>query len=126
MPDIAPPVDPQTLTTLQRADLGWFARARLERVKDGDTFVFLVDTMFYGRHEPSIRLVGYSAAEADELGGADATARAAIWLAGHVHGSVWPYLIFTQRDKQSFARFLASAWCIADGERMQDMLVATL
>lgn len=124
MPDINPPIDPQILTRFQRADLPWFARARLERVKDGDTFIFMCDTMFNSRYEPSIRLVGYSAPEANEPGGTEATAKLSMWLANHMHGAQWPYLIFTQRDKQTFARFLASVWCIEDGDWMQAALAA--
>lgn len=124
MADIAPPINPQMLTPLQRADLPWFCRARLEEITDGDTFIFLCDTMFRGRHEPDIRLVGYSAPERNEAGGTEATQRLKDWLLDHEHGAEWPYLMFTQRDRRTFARWLGSVWCVADGNSMQATLEA--
>lgn len=106
-------------------DLYWY-RAAAVRVIDGDTIVVDVDLGMRVRTEVSLRLAGVNT---PELHGA--TLAAAViargvttsWLAA-LAGPRWPLLVHTQRDGQSFNRYVAEVRSVDTGESLNDVLAA--
>jgi len=101
-------------------ELNWTYRAKPVRVVDGDTIILLIDNGFYNREEHSIRLLGVDTPEifsgpADErVRGQEAKSKTALWIAEAVeNGPEWPLLIQTEKDKQTFGRFIAEVWSVA-------------
>lgn len=92
----------------------WTYRCRPKRVVDGDTVVLTIDLGFHVTTEQSVRLVDVAAPElfsgTDREAGALARDLCQGWFVSHDDGSPWPFLVRTERDKQSFARFLGEVW----------------
>jgi endonuclease YncB( thermonuclease family) len=117
----------------ERPDLDWVYRAKPVRVVDGDTIVLLVDNGFRNREEHSFRLLGvdtpeiFSGPAEERARGAEAKTETARWLAKAIElggvGEEWPLVIRTQKDKQTFNRYIAEVWD-ADGECLNDLLRA--
>lgn len=92
--------------------------ARIERVVDGDTVRVMLDHGMYIRSSNSIRLLEVWAPELNQPGGQDAKAAALQWVEGHTHGVEWPLRIVTQKDKQTFNRYVGEVSCATCGESM--------
>lgn len=97
----------------------WHYRAYLLRVIDGDTFVAMVDTGFFGRHEVHIRLADVDAPEINDEGGFDA--RDALENALEPDGvpqPLWSLRIVTQQretivsEVRSFERYVATVYVV--------------
>lgn len=93
-------------------------RATAVRVVDGDTFVADVDLGFRVHHHTMIRLVGWDAPE-------KGTPDWSVWrdrLVSLVEPLVGlPLVVESQRDKQSFARWLCRVW-LPDGREVSQVL----
>jgi hypothetical protein len=121
-------------------DWRWLFRARLERVVDGDTARFTVDCGFHVQYEVSIRVKDLNAPELfsgipeERERGAAAKERTWEWLTDHLHrsdapdrellvGRGWPFLLRTEKDHQSFNRFIADVSC-CEGHDLATSLIA--
>lgn len=101
----------------------WEYRAACLHVIDGDTIRVLADTGFGGRHEVDVRLLGVSAPELSELGGAETRGFIEIeWMGLLQHGLRWPLLIRTSitttpepSERRTFIRYLADVTDITSG-----------
>lgn len=100
----------------------WEYRAACLHVIDGDTIRVLADTGFGGRHEIDVRLLGVSAPELGQPGGAEAKAFVATWIGPHSTDLRWPLLIKTSitttpepAERRSFIRYLADVYDLATG-----------
>lgn len=97
----------------------WRFRAQALRIIDGDTFVALVDSGFYGRHEVHIRIADLNAPEMSQPGGADARIRLVTALGWLTTG--WPLRIVTQQretvvsEVRSFERYVATVYVMDAG-----------
>lgn len=99
------------------ADLWWY-RAALVRILDGDSFVAMVDLGMSVHTTQHLRLLDVWAPERNQPGGTDATNELAAWL-GAREGK-WPLLIRTEKDKRSFARYIADVFDIQTGDHLND------
>jgi endonuclease YncB( thermonuclease family) len=104
----------------------WHFRAYVVRVIDGDTFVAMCDTGFWGRYEAHIRINGVAAPEIDADGGIAAQ----MWLRANLpNGIGWPLRIVTlQRERagseiRSFERFVANVFVVRPDGSLQDLNV---
>lgn len=79
----------------------WDRRARLVRVKDGDTFVALLDQGFRDTKEVDVRLYGVYCPERGEPGFEECKAFTQAWfdLEAVNAGSTWPFVVTTHRMK---------------------------
>lgn len=113
--------------------LEWTYRARPLRVIDGDTVELRIDMGFHASTVERIRLRRVDAEErnsTDEL--ARLRAKAATdfvqdWLleAGMAYSlDDWPLIVTTDKDRQSWGRFIGSIWRTADGASLEDDLAA--
>lgn len=97
-------------------DALWQYRVELDRVVDGDTVYLLVDMGMHVHSTQSIRLRGVDTPElfsgTDRVRGAEAKACTQDWFAVHHHVTEWPYRIKTDKDKQSFNRYVADITCV--------------
>lgn len=104
------------------------APAQMLRVKDGDTFVFLVDTSFHQRAEWPFRLRGYDAWEKKDLYGPVAISFAAAWFEQHRHGFRFPFLMITymagEFEEFSLGRFVAEIRCEEEGNYGPELAAA--
>ena len=93
-------------------------RARVDRVVDGDTVVCEIDLGFHITAKHSIRLADI---DAPELFSGPPEERQAglsskVALQGIIDLSVmrqqreWPFVLVTQKDRQSFGRFVGTLW----------------
>lgn len=103
-------------------------RANLVRVIDGDTIVMRLDLGFYISAEHSLRLVGVNAPElfsgTNRVRGAEAKADCEKWLWEHQHQDIkWPYLVRTEKDKQTFSRYLGTVYDNV-GECLNEYLIS--
>jgi endonuclease YncB( thermonuclease family) len=90
-------------------------RATLNRVIDGDTFVFNVDLGFRVSAAITVRLHGLFAPESSQPGGHEATERAALILA-----TAGQIVLQTYKDQMTFARWVADVW--VDGRLLAEIL----
>lgn len=94
----------------------WEYRAALVAVHDGDTITVEIDQGFGGRQEESVRLIGVSAPELTDLGGAQARAFTESWCrTADMAGLRWPLVVTTvpttgrePRERRSFVRYLGT------------------
>jgi endonuclease YncB( thermonuclease family) len=98
----------------------WEYRAALIRVIDADTIVVLADTGFGGRQEEHVRLLGVSAPELKEPGGADARQYTLDWCA-RLPAVRWPLRLATvpntvaePDERRTLTRYLG---VVSDGAR---------
>jgi endonuclease YncB( thermonuclease family) len=104
----------------------WWRRARLISVTDGDTVRLELDLGYRVYTEQSIRIAGVNAPELRQTPeGAQAAAWAAQWFMAHgVHGPMrWPFLLHSERDGQSFSRYVGAIFC-GQGHSLGDDLIA--
>lgn len=110
----------------------WEYRAACLHVLDGDTIRVLADTGFGGRHEIDVRLLGVSAPELDQPGGAEAHDFVTEWMTYRdmaVEPLRWPLLIrtfttstFEPSERRTFARYLAHVYDITTGATLNQDL----
>jgi endonuclease YncB( thermonuclease family) len=107
--------------------------ARFEKIRDGDTFWFTVDTGLHQRAEWPLRLDTYDAFEEDEAGGAAAVLFAEQWFLTHQRHSRrrFPFVILTRPEskrspyeRMTLGRFVAQIICEGDGEDFGPALAA--
>lgn len=103
-------------------------QAAVEKVTDGDTVRFLFDHGMFIRSSHAIRLSGVNAPELNEPGGTDARAWVSAWLVHHgLHGSMpWPFRVATEKDKQTFNRYIGVIRCATCTESLNDAANAYL
>jgi len=97
-------------------------RATMTRVTDGDTVRFLIDMGMYVRTEQAIRLKDVYAPELSTPEGKDARDKVILWLGEHQHGKPWPYVIVTEKDKQTFNRYIGEVLCPQCAETLNGYL----
>lgn len=119
----------------------WLYRARYHSVVDGDTLRLEVDLGFYTRGVHRVRLIGMNAPElyrgTEEEKAAGRASRQALidWMQAEpgwdAHFSVptgirrggWVFYVATQKDNQSFNRYLGVVWRVSDLACLNDDLV---
>lgn len=101
-------------------------------VIDGDTIRLLVDNGFYNREFHAFRLLNVNT---PEIFTKDAEERALGYIAkGEVHnwldgslacadGAEWPLIIVTEKDKQTFNRYIAEVYCNGCGDSLNQYLI---
>lgn len=105
----------------------WSYRCALVRVVDGDTVILRIDEGFRNATEQSIRLVDVHAPELfsgnDRETGATAKADVQAWFNAVLAGTnePWPFLVTTQKDKQTLGRYIGEIWA-QDGRSLNDYL----
>lgn len=105
----------------------WTYQVRVERVIDGDTVRFLFDNGMYIRSSQSIRFAGVNAPELSEPGGREARDFVTRWLVEHAQlGGEWPFHITTEKDRQTFNRYIGVITCVECGENLNDATKAYL
>lgn len=114
-------VDPATL--VQHHDF----HARLENVTDGDTVELLVDSRCRNRSSPLIRLSDVYAPELKYTEGKAARQYVVDWFGGmHVHTTrpavspSWPWFVITEKDRQTFNRYIGVVWCRVCGASLNE------
>lgn len=102
-------------------------RAKLVRVIDGDTVVFLIDQGFYNWTEQHIRVNGVDCPErTDRVRWAAATDFTLSWLDEHAQ----PYVLLTPQKvsddvfRQTFARFVAGVYSMDKEHSLAADLIA--
>ncbi len=98
----------------------WNYQVAVERVVDGDTCRFLIDHGCFIRSSQSIRLIDVNAPELNELGGKAAREFVTEWVRTHetTHSLIaplWPFILTTLKDKQTFNRYLGMVACVQCG-----------
>jgi endonuclease YncB( thermonuclease family) len=92
----------------------WFTfQARLQRVIDGDTMVFLVDLGFRTQKEVQVRIQGIDTAEiygtpkgSDEYQRGQAhSAFARAWFEENAGDEEWPFVVSTDKDHGKYGRW---------------------
>lgn len=91
-------------------------QAHLERVIDGDTVRLTVDLGMYVRSSQSIRLLGVHAPELSQPGGDKAKRFVREWMEGHDGDEPWNLMVVTEKDKQTFNRYIGTITCRTCGE----------
>jgi hypothetical protein len=107
----------------------WHYRARPIRVIDGDTFIALVDTGFFGRHEVRIRIADINTPELGEDGGGEAMIRLQEVLGFLLFDPPpgWTIRVVTRQREtvvseiRSFERYVADVYVITDGDMLTDV-----
>lgn len=99
----------------------WDRRARVDRVKDGDTLVVVLDQGFNDTKQIDLRLLGVYAPELHDVnGGAAAKAYVEKWLDTYGEGIKWPFIVTTARtndhETKTFDRYVCTLTTI-DGSR---------
>jgi len=100
----------------------WWYLVDIDYVKDGDTFAFFIDKGMRDFSNESIRLWGLDTWELSQPLGDQAKVFTSLWMADHRHGiKKYPFVIHTEKDKQSFNRYIADVWC-SQGHHLADDL----
>lgn len=99
----------------------WVFRARLVRVNDGDTYWLLIDKGHRDRSEESYRLKDVDTPERNESGWAEAKAKAEAWFDAHAHGELWPVVVRSLGETQTFARWVGTIECSAGHQLADDL-----
>lgn len=95
---------------------------------DGDTVRFLLDQGMYNRTAQAIRLTGVNAPELSEPNGKECRQFVIDWLREHSgsHDSLaplkWPFLVRTEKDKQTFNRYIGKVSCLSCDENLNDTI----
>ena len=103
----------------------WHFRAQPLRAIDGDTCVVLLDTGCYGRYEARVRIASLWAAERNEAGGAEATARLQAALGSGA--GAWPLRVISRQretvvsEVRSFERLVADVYVARDDGALVDI-----
>lgn len=101
----------------------WDRRARIVRVKDGDTVVDFEDVGKGDFEETDVRLFGTYAPERGQVGYEETTAFAEAWVQKHAT-SEWPFVVTYMRNKSNtreqvtFGRYV----CMVRAEDTQEYL----
>ncbi len=90
-------------------DLWWY-RATPVKAIDGDTIEVVLDHGCVIRSNQRIRLLDVHAPERGQPGGSECTAEVAGWLAARTGYVLWPLLVHTAKDRQSFNRYVADVF----------------
>jgi micrococcal nuclease len=104
----------------------WTYRAKLigGRIVDGDTVALTIDLGFRVQTVQSIRIAGVDTPERRQMGWQEAKDFTVDWLRAHHHGTrEWPFVVVTEKDKQTFARFIGTVRCADDGEDLTQALL---
>jgi hypothetical protein len=118
---------PVTVSEFDRTRI-WHFRAKWlpAEYMDGDTFTALCDVGYRGRHEPRIRLVGYSTPERYEPGGLEATVALIHALQQGV--GKWPLRIVSlQRETvvsevTTFERYVSVVYVVRPGDQLVNII----
>lgn len=108
----------------------WWYRAKPIRAIDGDTVELLVDHGMHIHSTQRVRLQGVDApelfrgTEEERERGAAAKSFVEDWLSASVNTDDWPLLVHTNKDRQSFNRYVASVWSVELREFLGDAVVA--
>lgn len=110
----------------------WDKRAVLVRVKDGDSFVALLDQGFRDTKEIDVRLYGVYTPERGEEGFYECRDFAKLWFdhEAQLVGAKWPFVVTTvrmktvDREQTSFERYLATVTSL-DGSRNLNLEMTT-
>lgn len=109
-------------------------RAKLDRVIDGDTVVLTVDNGFYNREHHSFRLKDVNTPEiftkdaAEKANGYMARDRLQEWFdlthecVKDTDSEYWPLVIVTDKDRQTFNRYIADIECAECGDWLNGMM----
>ena len=98
-------------------------QAAVTHVTDGDTVRFLIDQGMYVRSEQAIRLKDVYAPEKSTPEGREARVKVADWVANHLHLSKpWPFHLVTEKDRQTFNRYVGTGTCSTCGESLNEHL----
>jgi len=114
-------------------ELRWICRARVHKLRDGDTVELFTDSFFSSYHIEPVRLFVVDTPE--RKAGAEATAFVRDWL--H-HAAIdsddpevreWPLLVETEKllltdEADNFVRYLGWIYRRSDGQFLQDALLA--
>lgn len=103
--------------------INWTYRAQLVGITDGDTVKLLIDNGFYNREAHAIRLRGvntpeiFTKNEEEKQKGMVAKDIVAKWFldtefCSELEGEDWPLILVTQKDKQTFNRYIGDIYCI--------------
>jgi hypothetical protein len=87
-------------------------RAAVVHITDGDTIRLLIDMGMYVRTEQAIRLLNVYAPESSTSEGRIAKVQLTKWVTDHNHGETWPLQVVTQKDKQTFNRYIGEVTCL--------------
>jgi endonuclease YncB( thermonuclease family) len=110
----------------------WFTfQARLQRVIDGDTMVFLVDLGFRTRKEVQVRVDGIDTAEIYGTSkGSDAYQRgqehaafARTWFEDNAGDEGWPFVLSTDKDHGKYGRWPGRITSKATGNVYNEAIV---
>lgn len=113
----------------------WIRRAHVERVIDGDTAIMLVDLGYNVRGQHSIRFMGVDAPEKFS-GSPDTRARGEAarlfvveWFNVHeLHAprdtAEWPFIVRSEKDHQTFGRYIAEIHCQQGHSLAADLVAA--
>lgn len=107
----------------------WTYRAAPVRVIDGDTALMRLDLGFNVGCTQSLRLVGVHAPELfsgrNRAMGEQAKADCIAWFDAASRGQPgpWPFIVVTEKDKQTFGRFLGVVYDL-EGQSLNDWLRA--
>lgn len=95
-------------------------QSKVERVIDGDTVRMTIDHGMYLRSSQSIRLLGVFAPELSKPGGTNARSFVTNWFVDHNHHGEWAFLVTTEKDKQTFNRYVGVVTCRACAANLND------
>lgn len=118
-----------------RARRGWeWARVRLVRIVDADTFDVEIDRGFYDRSVRRLRLLAVNAPERDTPEGKAAIAWVTQWFrerqalaeqSADLSPSRWPLMAVTERADEYGNRWDAWLYAVKDGECLNQAILAS-
>lgn len=100
-------------------EVNWTYPAQFERIVDGDTLILTVDNGFRNRESHSFRLLDVNTPEiftkdaVEKEKGYEAMSHTFGWIQTHqaCSDNNWQLTIVTQKDKQTFNRYIADVFC---------------
>lgn len=105
----------------------WIFPAKVIRVIDGDTLDVMIDVGFRIQRKDRIRLLGVDAPEArgpERARGQMATAWVEQWVWDDIPiDKEWPFLLQTEKDPDSFGRYLGRLYRRHDERCLNDDLI---
>lgn len=102
----------------------WTYRARLVEVTDADTARLELDHGMCIRSLQSVRVRGVDAPELSTAAGRAAREFTKTWFRDHDHGDEWPFVVTTEKDRRSFARYVGHLTCGRGHELAADLIAA--
>jgi endonuclease YncB( thermonuclease family) len=105
-------------------------RARLDRVKDGDTVQGVVDLGYRAAYTGPLRLRGVDCPPLSSVAGKAARDFVHSWLTSAVHGVLgtphkqWPFSVTSYKDEMSYERYIADVVRVDTGESLAEALIA--